>query len=285
MKRRNAFALARRLHVLQVLLAVLLTVAINVAAVALSQRYPLRLDLTANGRYELSEENREFLAALDKQIHFYVLADQEEYARASTYTTYAATLLAQYPLYADVEVTYVDFAADPTFASRYPDLELAQNGIVVECEDRAVALETSDLFEYSYSAQNEIQVSAVGEARLASAIASVLNPVRAHATVLVDNDAQPVEAFCRSPERQRLCGEPGLARAGQHRRRMRHADSGRAHERLYPGTGSGAGGMAGQRRAVRPHAVLRRRRFPAGASQPGGLFARMGRERGRRRRV
>lgn len=196
MKRRNAFALARRLHVLQVLLAVLLTVAINVAAVALSQRYPLRLDLTANGRYELSEENREFLAALDKQIHFYVLADQEEYARASTYTTYAATLLAQYPLYADVEVTYVDFAADPTFASRYPDLELAQNGIVVECEDRAVALETSDLFEYSYSAQNEIQVSAVGEARLASAIASVLNPVRAHATVLVDNDAQPVEAFC-----------------------------------------------------------------------------------------
>lgn len=151
MKRRNAFALARRLHVLQVLLAVLLTVAINVAAVALSQRYPLRLDLTANGRYELSEENREFLAALDKQIHFYVLADQEEYARASTYTTYAATLLAQYPLYADVEVTYVDFAADPTFASRYPDLELAQNGIVVECEDRAVALETSDLFEYSYS--------------------------------------------------------------------------------------------------------------------------------------
>ncbi len=195
MKRRNAFALARRLHVLQVLLAILLVIAINVAVAALARRYPLRLDLTANARYELSEESRSFLSSLDKKIHIYVLADEEEYARASTYTTYAATLLAQYPLYADIELTYVDFAADPTFAARYPEIQLAQNGIVVECEGRAVALETSDLFEYSYSAANEIQVSAVGEAQLAAAIAGVLNPVRAHATVLVDNDAQPVEAF------------------------------------------------------------------------------------------
>ena len=142
----------------EIALVVLLVVAVNVVAVKLSERYPLSLDLTKDSRYALSDETKALIKSLDRDVDIFVLAAEDSYA-TSTYTEYAAELLKQYPKYGRVSVTYVDFALDPTFAARYPELALPENGLLVASESRAEALETADLFEYSYGAANEIQVT------------------------------------------------------------------------------------------------------------------------------
>lgn len=195
MKKNHAVRSLHLIHTLQVAVAVLLVIAVNVVAVQLAGRYPLSLDLTANSRYALSDAADAFLSGLDKPVRLYVLANEEAFAQASTYTTYAATLLKQCAHYEAVTVAYVDYTRDPTFSAGFSDLQLAENAIVVECEDRAVSLMVSDLFQYSYSASNEIQVTAIGEEKLASAITDVLYENHARALVLTGNGAQPAEGL------------------------------------------------------------------------------------------
>ena len=192
---KNAVRSMRRIHTLQVIVVILLIVALNAVAVGLSRRFPLSADLTANRRYALSDASKSFLSGLDREIDVYVLAREETFSQASTYTSYVHVLLQQYAQYDRVHLHYVDYALDPTFAARYPELSLSENGIVVECEGRAEALEISDLFEYSYSATNEIQVTSIAEARLASTISRVLRQEHIRAAILTGNGAQALEGL------------------------------------------------------------------------------------------
>lgn len=193
--KKNAMRSLHLVHALQVVVAVLLVIAINVVAAELGQRYSLSVDLTANSRYALSDAAKGFLSAVDKPVSIYVLANEEAFEQASTYTTYAATMLKQCEHYDSITVEYVDYTRDPTFAARFPELNLAENAIVVECEGRATSFMVSDLFQYSYSASNEIQITAVGEAKLASVITEVLYENHARALVLTGNGAQAAEGL------------------------------------------------------------------------------------------
>ena len=190
--KKNMVRSMRLAHGLQIAVVILLVLALNAAAVGLSRRVNFSLDLTANSRYALSDANREFLQGVDQPVNVYVLADRETFSQSSTYTTYVSILLDQYAQYETISLNYVDYTRDPTFASRFPDLNLAENGIVIECEGRATALQLSDLFEYSYSSSEEIQITAIGEARLAAAITDVLMENHARAVVLTGNGAQSV---------------------------------------------------------------------------------------------
>lgn len=192
---KNAVRSTRRIHMLQVIVVILLILALNAIIVGLSRRVPLSIDLTTNQRYALSDVSRAFLSGLEKEIDVYVLAREETFARASTYTSYVYTLLQQYAQYDRVRLQYVDYALDPTFATRFANLSLAENGIVIECEGRTEMLEISDLFEYSYSSADEIQVTAIAEERLASTISRVLQQKRIQAMILTGNGAQSLEGL------------------------------------------------------------------------------------------
>ncbi|HSK68658.1 MAG TPA: Gldg family protein, partial [Candidatus Limnocylindria bacterium] len=182
---------ARWLNAAQAAVAVLLAVAVNVVAVRLSARVPLSADMTANARYSLSAQTREFLSGLDGEVDIRVLARKADFESASRYTSYAATLLAQYPLHGPVTVEYVDYLRDPSFAAAYPELPLEANGLVINREGRAAFLGVGDLFEYSTLPSNEVKVTAVAEARIAAAIASVYSERRAAAGMLTGNGAKP----------------------------------------------------------------------------------------------
>lgn len=192
---KNPVRSMRRMHMLQVIVVILLIIALNAVAVGLSRRFPLSVDLTANRRYALSDASKTFLSSLEKDIDVYVMSREETFAQASTYTSYVHIVLQQCAQYENVRLHYVDYTLDPTFAARFSDLSLAENGIVIECEGRAEALEISDLFEYSYSSTNEIQVTAIAEARLASTISRVLQQERIRAAILTGNGAQSLEGL------------------------------------------------------------------------------------------
>jgi ABC-2 type transport system permease protein len=215
MKKKSAARSFQLIHAVQVLVTVLLVITLNVIVVELSERYPLSVDLTTNSRYALSDTMQDFLSGLEKPVRIYVLANEEAFSQASMYTTYAATILQQCKRFEQVEVRYVDYTRDPTFAARYPELKLMENSMVIECEDRAVSIMISDLFQYSYSASNEIQITAFGEARLTSAIVDVLYDDHARALVLVGNGAQPAEGLQRLLDANGFeVGQTNLALAG-----------------------------------------------------------------------
>jgi hypothetical protein len=117
---------ARKRHGRSVMLAVLLclvvaaTYLINAVAYGLSQRYPLSLDLTANAAYEIGPETKSLLGALDKDVDIYVLARPDSYG-INSYFLQMQHIMELYPkMSGHVTLTYIDFAYDPTFASRFP---------------------------------------------------------------------------------------------------------------------------------------------------------------------
>lgn len=195
MKKKSAVRSFQLIFAIQVLITVLLVITLNVIVIELSEHYPLSIDLTTNSRYALSDTMQDFLSGLEKPVRIYVLANEESFSRASIYTTYTASILQQCKRFNQVEVRYVDYIRDPTFIARYPELKLVENSMIIECEDRTVSLMISDLFQYSYSASNEILITAIGEAKLTSAIVDVLHDDHTRALVLVGNGAQTVEGL------------------------------------------------------------------------------------------
>jgi len=172
---------------LNLLLGVLLVVVvvvvilINATAAALSDRYPLSVDLTATGAYDLGPDSREALAQLTEDVNLYVLATRGNF-NGDPYLIQMRTLLEKYPGYSShITLEFIDYIQDPAFVARYPELDLSAGDVVVSGPkgDRQVTL--ANMFTYSYDAEGELAISGSrAEEALTSAIVSAVtdDPVR-----------------------------------------------------------------------------------------------------------
>ncbi len=177
-------------------LMVLGTFLINVVAMQLGERYALAYDLTANAAFEIGEETRTLLHGLDRDVEIFVLATEDGFS-GSSYLLQAQRVIEQYPkLSPRVELTYVDYVFDPTFASRYPDLDLSEGDVLVTSGDRTRQLQLSDLFNYAYAqgGKPRIQSSRTEEA-LTSAILYVVSDDQVRIAVLTGNGMAQMTAF------------------------------------------------------------------------------------------
>ncbi len=172
------------------------TFLVNVVAMQLGQRFALTVDLTANAAYEAGEETRALLQSLDQDVEIYVLATEDAFG-GSPYFLQAQRMIEQYPrLSARVELTYVDYVFDPTFASRYPDLALSEGDVLVVRGDRVKQLKLSDLFNYSYTESGSLIIqSSRAEEAVTSAILYVKNPDQARVAVLTGNGMADMSGF------------------------------------------------------------------------------------------
>jgi hypothetical protein len=177
-------------------LMVIGTFLVNVVAVELGDRYTMAFDLTANAAFEVGEETRVLLQGLDQDVEIYVLATEDGFG-GSSYLLQAQRMIEQYPkLSPRVELTYVDYVFDPTFASRYPDLDLSEGDVLVTSGDRTRQLQLSDLFNYTQAqgGRPKIQSSRTEEA-LTSAILYVVSGDRVRVAVLTGNGNAQMTAF------------------------------------------------------------------------------------------
>ncbi len=188
----------------RVLLAVLLLLLvagiylINAVAYRLSQRYPLSIDLTANAVYEVGKETKTLLGALDKDIEIYILNRPDVYGNNS-YFLQMKHIIEQYPkLSSNISLSYVDFAYDPTFASRYPDLSLRQGDILVVRGDKVRQLHNFEMFNYTYNTEGNLEiVSSRTEEALTSSLLYVLSDDQLKAAVLTGNSVADMSAFSK----------------------------------------------------------------------------------------
>lgn len=182
-------------NILFAVLLVALTVAvvlINMVAKKLSDKYPLSVDLTSNSAYKIGDDTKSILDSLATDIDIVVLSPENKFT-GSSYLVQLKHIIDEYPKYSDkVSVTYVDVSTDPTFSSKYPNLELSEGDTLVTSTFGIKQLPLSNMFTYTYTGSDNSGLTVNGcrgEEAITSAIAGVLTADYVKVGFLIGNGA------------------------------------------------------------------------------------------------
>jgi len=139
-----------------ILVAVVLAIAVVVNLIV--GMTDLKLDLTPNKLYSITDTTRDILKNLDKDVVIYGLFDDGKIGSAGEYKD-VTDLLAHYDKYDRITVKYVDPDKDPGIMKELDSEKLndvRQNDFVVKCGNKVKKLSYYDLFnvrmdQYSFS--------------------------------------------------------------------------------------------------------------------------------------
>ncbi len=158
-------------------------VLVNVVVGALMDRYPLKLDLTSDKVYEISDESVEYLKSIDTDVQIIVMADYETYFTTNSYMKILAETLDKFVQYSDnhISLEYVDLTENPDYISKYSSMysgEFAQGDVAIVRDDRIRVISFDDIFESStsYSADYTSYTTSYtfkGEQSLISALVAI----------------------------------------------------------------------------------------------------------------
>jgi len=100
-----------------------IVVILNVIAGLLTERYPLKIDLTPDKRYELSEETINYLKSFEGDVEISVMLPRET-LDSNNYTGIITNILDKYEIYArggkgSVNVNYYDIDKNPDAVAKY----------------------------------------------------------------------------------------------------------------------------------------------------------------------
>ncbi len=203
-KKRGSVSRKLRLGTVATVTTVVVIVAIlllNVVMDIVETRYPLTLDLTAEGTYSLSADSVTLAKGIDKNIEIMVFADEtlftnDDYTKykemyeimkslGTSFVTACETtldqfynMLKQYHLLSDGRVTYqfINLDANPTLASRYEEYEVETGTVLFLSEERYQKADLLDLISvdmnystYAYTFSSEVERIVAAKINLVSA--------------------------------------------------------------------------------------------------------------------
>lgn len=127
-------------------------VGLNILATMLTNRESsLTVDFTANRVYKLTDNSLEQVKNINKDVTVYVLTDEANFESINDYYLQINKLLHEFEKNCDkITLKYISPSSDPTFASKYSDINwyTASYVLLVECGENYVAVEEADLFTY-----------------------------------------------------------------------------------------------------------------------------------------
>ena len=203
-------------------MVIAITVIINLMVSTISKRYPLKIDLTPDNRYELSDDSINFLENLDKNVEITVTSPKDTFTSMATYfkqmyrSYYGINvdipydiipeILDKYSVYSGgkVSVKYSDINKDPDVVTRYNQYysgEIGEGSIVVFSGERIKVISNDDVINMitanQASTQNAISMSFAGESTITSAIMSVVdsNPIKAGIITKMNGNAISENAY------------------------------------------------------------------------------------------
>ena len=154
------------LAVVLVIAAVALVVVLNIVVGLLVERFPnLKMDLTANSAYALSDDADDFMSHLDKDVTMYILSTENNFVGGGEYFVQAKNLLEKMEASSNgkFKVEYVDTTSNPSFTNKYKNIDWTSKDTmaVMECGDRYQGVKTDDCFTYDeqYLASGYYQIN------------------------------------------------------------------------------------------------------------------------------
>lgn len=177
---------------------IVIMVMINVILNILFQRHPLTIDLTTDGRFEITQDTVDFIETITSDVTITVCAIESDLAN-SDYETYkqAYEIIMGYPKINDkIKVEFVDLVLDPSFAKQYPDEEFYTNDILIASNGRTKKLQMSYLFQSTQDQQTgEVFYRSLAEQSVTSAIDYVVDDNPVTISVLTGINSVDVSAY------------------------------------------------------------------------------------------
>ncbi len=129
-----------------IVLIVAFTLIVNVLASKIVSKYNLKFDMTLSHLYSISDETKELIGSLDKEVKIYVICQSRDAI------TEFAEMFDRYDVCSDLlTVEYINPDTDLLFIDKYEELgiEISLNSIIVECGDNRRVLALSDMYQFS----------------------------------------------------------------------------------------------------------------------------------------
>lgn len=161
-------------------------VVINLIAGVLTDRKDLKLDLTKEKYYEVSQDTIDYIQDLKTDVEIAVMAKESDFATSGTYMKMVLETLEKYEQHSDhIKINFYDVASNPDVVTKFSanyNGEISEGNIVVASGERVKVLTVNSLFNMQsdyYSGSSSV-TSYKGEQELTSAIMSVTdaNPQR-----------------------------------------------------------------------------------------------------------
>lgn len=152
-------------------IAVALAVFVNLFASELPSTY-MEIDVTSSKLYSLTEDTREFLKNLEKDVTIYVIA-----AEGDTDTAVEETLKRYGDASSHIEVEYKDPTVNPNFYQQYTQENISMGSLIFVCGDVSKVVDYNELFEteIDYNTYSQQITGYDGEGQITSALQYVAN--------------------------------------------------------------------------------------------------------------
>lgn len=126
---------------------------LNIVISTLVNKFDMKVDLTSYGLYKVSDETKEFLKDYDKEARIIILNDEENFKKSDDIYTKHLYNMAKNIVACNenLSLEFVNLNEQPNFASKYPNLKLQQNGILIADENNnARFLSVFNMFKNQY---------------------------------------------------------------------------------------------------------------------------------------
>ncbi len=178
------------------------------------------IDLTSSKLYSLTQDTKDYLKTLDKDITIYVIASED-----SVDSTISETLKRYEDNSDHITVEYKDPAQSPTFYQQYTDSSISSGSLIVTCGEQSRVIDYNDLFEtdFDYTTYTSTVTGYDGEGQITSALQYVTSDsmqkiyqIKGHGeTALSGNFSKAIEKANLSSETLNLMDEDAVPEDAQ----------------------------------------------------------------------
>lgn len=137
-----------------------LVIIFNALMSVIDKKVKFSVDMTSNKIFSLTDNSKNFIKNLNKDIQIVVLSSENEFVNQSGYEKYfqqANEVIKEYARTSNkIKVVYKDVTEDPTYLAQYETENVSKGSIIVKTEDKYKIIAANDLFEIqtaSYQAQ------------------------------------------------------------------------------------------------------------------------------------
>ncbi len=180
-------------------IVVAVVIVLNILVSVLVEKYPLKLDLTEDAKFEISEESINYLKNLDQNVNFTVLMAESNFQTSSESLKMVSEILSRYTQYTDkISLSYIDPATNPDIVSKYQSDysgSLTEGDIVISNADESDGLKLrvvsiGNLFDYDQ--QKYMQYYYYGVGTLEDCITGFSGEQNLTSALMYVTDADPV---------------------------------------------------------------------------------------------